>query len=81
MAFDHRSVWECGIRKLSAPQSDNQCVVPPDPGCQCDKELLIVAMGPGFKPLMRTFGNNPPGSGLVSRICPRSMGGKRVINA
>ena len=57
------------------------CRAPADPGCQCGKELLIVAMGPGFKPLVRTFGKNPPRSGLVRRACPRSMGGKCVINA
>lgn len=38
-------------------------------------------MGPGFKPLVQTFGRYPPGSGLVRRVCPRSMGGKCVINA
>lgn len=54
---------------------------PADPGCQCGKELLIVAMGPRFKPLVRSFGRNPPGSGLVRRMCPQSMGGKCMMNA
>ena len=54
---------------------------PAEPGCQCDQELLIIAMGPKFKTLVRTFDNKALGLGLVRRVCPQSMGGKCMINA
>ena len=47
-------------------------------GGQCDKELLIIAMGPGFKTSSANLWQNPSGVGPREA---RSVGGKCVMNA